>query len=63
MVFVFRTCIHCGRAINWERLEVLPETHCCVHCAEEYGTDINISPTKIGMDLDTYKDLLGAVRS
>ncbi len=63
MVFAFRTCRLCGKSIRWERLEVLPETRCCVKCAEEYGTDIDLSSPEIGMDLDTYKDLLGAVRS
>ena len=63
MIYVFRTCSICGKAINWERLSVLPETRCCVQCAETYGTDIDLRPPDIGMDLDTYKDLLGAIRS
>lgn len=63
MVFAFHTCSMCGKPINWERLEVFPETRRCVHCSEQFGTDIDLNPTQIGMDLDTYKDLLGAVRS
>lgn len=63
MVFVFHSCIHCGKSISWERLSVLPETHCCVKCAEQFGSDISLTLPDVGMDLDTYKDLLGAVRS
>lgn len=63
MVFAFHTCSLCGQPINWERLQVFPETRRCVHCSEEHGTDINLAQPTIGMDLDTYKDLLGAIRS
>ncbi|MEC9488419.1 MAG: TraR/DksA C4-type zinc finger protein [Halanaerobium sp.] len=63
MLFHFRTCRICGRAIAQERLEALPETHLCVHCAEKVGTDIKWLRPKVEMDMDTYKDLLGAIRS
>ncbi|AZO95032.1 hypothetical protein GM661_08340 [Iocasia frigidifontis] len=63
MIMFFHTCIKCGRLINPERLEVLPETRICKDCAEKLGSDMIIKDTKIGMDLDTYKDLLGAIRS
>lgn len=63
MVFAFHTCTFCGQPIKWERLQVFPETRRCVLCSEKYGTDIDMVQTTIGMDPDTYKDLLGAVRS
>lgn len=63
MLFYFRTCRICGRAISTERLEILPETHLCVRCAKKVGSDIKGVKPKIGMDIDTYKDLLGAIRS
>ncbi|HLV09075.1 MAG TPA: TraR/DksA C4-type zinc finger protein [Halanaerobiales bacterium] len=63
MIFYFHTCNTCGRIINPERLEVLPETKLCKECAEKLGTDIIVSRTEIGMDIDTYRDLLGAIRS
>lgn len=63
MIYAFQTCSVCGKSINWERLRVLPETRRCVQCSEEYGTDAKVDSLQIGMDPDTYKDLLGAVRS
>jgi DNA-directed RNA polymerase subunit RPC12/RpoP len=63
MVYFFHTCVRCGKVISPERLEVLPETRLCKECSEEMGSDIIIKRREIGMDLDTYKDLLGAIRS
>lgn len=63
MIFVCHTCSICGQSISWDRLKVFPETRRCVQCSEEYGSDIDLIQTNIGMDIDTYKDLLGAVRS
>jgi hypothetical protein len=63
MVSYFKTCEFCGRAINKGRLEVLPQTGRCIICARNFGSDIKDSETIIGMDLDTYCDLLSAVRS
>ncbi len=63
MIFFFHTCNICGKRINPERLEVLPETKLCKDCAEKIGSDMIVQRTEIGMDLDTYKDLLGAIRS
>lgn len=63
MIFFFHTCIKCGKLINPERLEVLPETRLCKGCSEEIGSDMIVHRTEIGMDPDTYKDLLGAIRS
>jgi RNA polymerase-binding transcription factor DksA len=63
MVFFFHTCIKCGKKINPERLEVLPETRLCKECAEKIGSDMLTTRTEVGMDIDTYKDLLGAIRS
>ncbi|HHY98045.1 MAG TPA: hypothetical protein GX509_04840 [Firmicutes bacterium] len=58
-----RKCEICGRAIPKERLEILPSTKRCVECARKNGTDIHARKTDVGMDIDTYKDLLGAMRS
>ncbi|WP_041605930.1 TraR/DksA C4-type zinc finger protein [Halothermothrix orenii] len=63
MVFIFHTCINCGKRIIPERLEILPETRLCKNCSEKMGSDMIVPETKVGMDPDTYKDLLGAVRS
>ncbi|KXS41872.1 MULTISPECIES: TraR/DksA family transcriptional regulator [unclassified Candidatus Frackibacter] len=63
MVAYFKTCQVCGRAINKGRLEILPQTRLCIDCAKILGSDIKGSKARIGMDLDTYCDLLGAVRS
>ena len=58
-----RKCEICGKEILTERLEALPETKRCVQCAKEKGSDIVARKSEIGMDIDTYKDLLGAIRS
>ncbi|SJZ71821.1 TraR/DksA family transcriptional regulator [Selenihalanaerobacter shriftii] len=63
MVIYFKTCEICGQAINKGRLEALPLTRLCIDCAKTFGSDIKDSNTKVGMDQDTYCDLLGAVRS
>jgi len=56
-------CQICGRPIPAERLRALPETHRCVTCADKNGSDIVLKHHDVGMDIDTYKDLLGATRS
>jgi RNA polymerase-binding transcription factor DksA len=58
-----RNCDICGKVIPVERLEALPETKRCVDCSREKGSDFVAKRTEIGMDADTYKDLLGATRS
>lgn len=58
-----RNCEICGRDIPSERLEALPETKRCVECARQKGSDVVARRSEIGMDIETYKDLLGAVRS
>lgn len=58
-----RKCVICGKAIPEERLKALPQTKRCVDCAREKGSDIVVRKVDIGMDADTYKDLLGATRS
>ncbi len=58
-----RHCEICGQAIPPERLEALPETRRCVECARKNGSDLKIRRVAVGMDLETYKDLLGATRS
>lgn len=58
-----RKCELCGKEISAERLEALPQTKRCVKCAKEKGSDIVARRAEIGMDIDTYKDLLGAIRS
>ncbi len=56
-------CTICGKEIPAERLEALPETKRCVECARKNGIDCYAKRTEIGMDIETYKDLLGAIRS
>lgn len=56
-------CEICGETIPKARLEVLPETRRCVSCAMKNGSDMVIRRLQVGMDADTYKDLLGAIRS
>ncbi len=56
-------CTICGKPIPRERLNALPQTKRCVDCAREKGSDIVGRKADIGMDADTYKDLLGATRS
>ncbi|MFS8525313.1 MAG: TraR/DksA C4-type zinc finger protein [Limnochordales bacterium] len=58
-----RLCEICGKPISRERLQALPETRRCVTCAERNGSDVTAPRVGIGMDIDTYKDLLGATRS
>lgn len=58
-----RLCEICGNEIPAERLEALPETKRCVECSRVKGSDIVARRTDVGMDAETYKDLLGAVRS
>lgn len=63
MLFFCHTCLYCGKTINPERLKVLPETRICKDCAEISGSDLVLPRKEIGMDPETYKDLLGAIRS
>ncbi|MFI5358600.1 MAG: TraR/DksA C4-type zinc finger protein [Halanaerobiales bacterium] len=63
MQFFYHTCLYCGKGINPERLQVLPETKICKECAENMGSDLILPRRRVGMDLETYKDLLGAIRS
>ncbi|HHZ20304.1 MAG TPA: hypothetical protein GX391_07350 [Firmicutes bacterium] len=58
-----RKCELCGKGIPAERLKALPETKRCVECSRQKGSDIVARRSEIGMDADTYKDLLGAIRS
>ncbi|MBO2520552.1 MAG: TraR/DksA C4-type zinc finger protein [Clostridia bacterium] len=58
-----RRCELCGRRIPKERLQALPETKRCVDCSRKNGPDIRGRRIAVGMDVDTYKDLLGAIRS
>jgi RNA polymerase-binding transcription factor DksA len=58
-----KKCELCGRIIPRERMEALPDTKRCVECARQKGSDFFAKRTEIGMDIDTYKDLLGATRS
>jgi len=56
-------CEICGKVIPKARLEILPTTKRCVECAQKNGTDVQAKRTEVGMDIETYKDLLGAIRS
>ncbi len=56
-------CEICGKVIPKARLDILPTTKRCVECAKKNGTDIQGKRTDVGMDIETYKDLLGATRS
>lgn len=58
-----RLCEICGHVIPNARLEALPDTHRCVVCAAKKGSDIMVKNYAVGMDIDTYKDLLSATRS
>lgn len=58
-----RCCEMCQKPIPRERLEALPQTRRCVECARANGSDVVARRVGIGMDIDTYKDLLGATRS
>lgn len=56
-------CELCQQPISPERLKALPQTKRCVSCAQTNGSDVTARRVGIGMDIDTYKDLLGATRS
>lgn len=56
-------CELCGKTIPKARLEALPETRRCFSCSLKNGTDVVTRRLQVGMDADTYKDLLGAIRS
>ncbi len=58
-----KKCELCGVTIPKERIEALPGTKRCVECSKQKGSDFFAKRTEIGMDIETYKDLLGAVRS
>lgn len=58
-----RRCDICGKLVPTERLEALPDTKRCVACADKIGSDVTGRRLVVGMDADTYKDLLGATRS
>ncbi len=58
-----QNCELCGKPIRPERLEALPETKRCVECAQKSGSDVHGKRSEVGMDPDTYKDLLSATRS
>lgn len=58
-----RRCELCGKPIPVERLQALPETKRCVVCAKKNGSDLTVRRVEVGMDIETYKDLLGATRS
>ena len=58
-----KKCELCGGIIPKERVVALPETKRCVKCSQEKGSDFFAKRTEIGMDIETYKDLLGATRS
>lgn len=58
-----RYCEICGKEIRPERIEALPDTQRCVECARSNGSDIHGKRSEVGMDPDTYKDLLSATRS
>jgi hypothetical protein len=58
-----KKCELCGKIIPKERVEALPDTKRCVECSRQKGSDFFAKRTEVGMDIDTYKDLLGATRS
>ncbi len=58
-----RDCVLCGRVISSQRLEVLPETRRCIECARKEGSDLKAREVTIGLDMDTFKDLLRSARS
>lgn len=62
MSAIERRCELCGTPIPAERLEALPETKRCVECARANGSDVPARRIDVGMDIETYKDLLGAMR-
>lgn len=58
-----KKCEICGNLIPKERVEILPQTNRCVECSRTKGTDFYAKRIDVGMDVDTYKDLIGAIRS
>jgi len=60
---VNKKCELCGKIIPKERMEALPDTKRCVDCSRQKGSDFFAKRIDVGMDIDTYKDLLGATRS
>lgn len=58
-----RLCEICRRSIPKERLSALPETRRCVECARKNGSGLSPRRVEIGMDVETYKDLLRATRT
>ena len=58
-----RPCEICGKPIPAERLAALPQTRRCVKCAATVCTDLITARRTVGMDIETYKDLLSATRS
>ncbi len=63
MLWIVKTCVLCGRGVDLLRHVALPETKRCVECARKWGSDIQLPDVIIGMDAETYRDLLEAVRS
>lgn len=62
-MIVDKRCEICERVIPQERVEALPGTKRCIECSRLMGSDFCAKRTEVGMDIDTYKDLLGAIRS
>lgn len=58
-----RLCELCSLPIPEERLRALPETRRCVECARTNGSGLAPRRVEIGMDVETYKDLLRATRT
>lgn len=58
-----KCCEICGKIIPKERVAILPATKRCVDCSRLKGNDFFAKRTEVGMDIDTYKDLIGAIRS
>lgn len=63
MEFHLQTCEFCGQTISLHRKEAIPETRRCYGCSAIKGTDMHYEPGELGMDKETYGDLLGAIRS
>ena len=63
MIYILKTCIFCGKAIPTHRLEALPGTRRCYKCALDEGPDVENIPFQVGMDPETFRDLLRAIRS
>ncbi len=58
-----KQCEICGKLIPNDRVAILPETKRCVECSREKGNDFFAKRTEVGMDRETFKDLIGAIRS